>query len=212
MKKPINKLLLGLCTTLALTACDEMKGTNTVTQTLNAVDKKGKQVSIKPGTYKMGFKYDQKDRELDIKIKKSNENGKDVKLKLAVASEVTMPRDNGSFALLSNQIGQPWDLEGQVDTHSEDSSTTRTSESCSIATTEYVCRETCDSEGNNCSTTCADETVYIPGSQEVEYYYTTTTRTVNMQFKEAASELARFNAVSVSSYKHYTYQGTCYAN
>jgi hypothetical protein len=208
----MKKLMLGLCAALALTACDEMTGTNVVTETLNAVDKKGKQVSIKPGTYKMGFKYDQKHRELEIKIKKSSEQGKDVKLKLAVASDVTMPRDNGSFMLASNQIGQSWDLEGQVDTQSVDSDTTRTTESCSIPTTEYVCHETCDSEGCNCSTTCADETVYIPGSHEVEYYYTTTTRTVNMQFKEAASTLARFNAVNVSTNIHYTYEGTCYQN
>lgn len=207
----MKKLMLGLCAALSLTACDEMTGTNVVTQTINAVDKKGKQVSIKPGTYKMGFKYDEKHRDLEIKIKKASEKGKDVKLELTVASDVTMPRDNGSFALMASQTGQSFNLEGQVDTRSEDSGTTRTTESCSIDRTEYICHETCDSEGCNCSTTCADEVVSYPGSHEVEYYYTTTTRTVNMQFKNSSdsAELAKFNAVNVSDDKNYTYEGEC---
>jgi hypothetical protein len=207
----MNKFILSFCALSLFTACDDFKGVTTVSESMKVTDKKGKTASIASGSYETKFSLDEKDRELKIKIKDSTQDGKDVSLKLMIPTEVSIPRDNGTFLLLGSQIGQVWNLEGQVDTRETSSGTQSGSESCSYESQEYVCHETCDTEGLNCSRSCGYETVYVPGSRDVEYYYTYTTRNVAMKFlaPENEAQLAKFAGTQTYSDIHYTYYGTC---
>lgn len=202
----MKRLIIGIA--FVLVACDEGNVVTEVTQSFKVVDKKGHEITIKPGSYDMLFSQDYRKKELKIVFKKANDKGKDISLKLPIPANFEIPYETGTFKILGEQIGQAWDIEGQVVTKYDSGWRNRTTESCSIETTVHRCKEVCTTLGE-CETVCGDEVVSTPGTREVECQDTTTTRDMKVQFKDTSNEFASFKTNSISVDRQYFYEGSC---
>lgn len=207
-----------LLAALGLAACGELSGTITLQRAMNVVDKKGKTQQIMAGSYKAEFKYKEDKRQIELEMKDATANQKDVEMKIIIPAGTNIPRDNGMISLKGNEIGQPFDLNGELRTDVDTSSTTHTYESCTYTERERVCRRVCTErigrdgkKFQDCGRVCDWEYVTRTGSQEVEYHYVTTTVTLMADLLEATSQesVGKLSVDRADSVKIYDYQGMC---
>ena len=184
MIKPITKLIVICLSLAALTGCD-MEGTLSVNQSVNLVDKKGRQVPIVAGQrYKTELGKDGDKVKFDIKI-----DGKDREIRLPIPRGAKFPKYNGELMITAAQSGQPVDFYGVVETKVYEGPDRRGYQNCTVQIQVRVCRP----EG------CNYEWRQVSGNQEVIYYDRTTvtsghvsllapgTRTVRAQYEGSSS-------------------------
>ncbi len=217
------KVKLGLLLAcLSIVACNELDGTLTLRRSINVLDKKGKTVALNNGSYRAEFEYDEGDREIKLEIKDAIEGKKDVEMKIRVPAGTQVPRGNGPIDLIGSEIGQNFDLHGDLQTVQTQTERQRGYESCTYSDREYICRQVCRDVGGGgrgrdgrgrreCRRECGYEYVTRTGSQDVEFHYVTTQVDVRAQLVDAKNgEAVGDLAVSRSdSQKYYDYQGVC---
>lgn len=189
---------LGAAAQLGLSACDSASGQLNVTKPLSAVVD-GKSVTFAAGTYAATIEGSanlfRKELAIDLTV-----NGGEQKILLKVPSNVSVPKNDGELKLSAAQSGQPFDLDGNVATSTEDGPEQAGVESCTRTETE----ERCDQHG------CFPVTITINGQQEVRFFYRDMIRDVSAQLSASGSPLAAFTGRRVDTSKEYTYQGLCY--
>ena len=222
----------AITTCLLLAACDDtFEGQLNLQQPITLNMKKKAPLALPMGT--MAAKVVASSSKLKLKL---NVNGKDQEVTFAVPKGVKIKSFN-DVNLSAASSGQPYDLKGSENTVYNDSTPTRTTESCSFYTTERECGyettpRTCHNEPN-CGLTpdgtqqchdvpvcsggetryiCRDRTITHSGSKEVEYYmtYSTTSRQVNIVDPASQQVIGTFGNQSHDSNKHYISQGQCY--
>ena len=202
---------------LALSACQPLKGPLQVTEHFRAITKENKVVVVSRGNYDSEFKYDDRKREVEIKIK--NLNGRDEKMKFKVPNSVHIPTTGGTFAIRGTDIDQEFDLTGRVGFQVNDSELRRTLDSCSYSIPDRVCevRRVCpDSRPGRPRRPCRNEnfcrTTYrtIFGRQEVEYFVRSTFQSIDVNFAQGRRALARLAADRNSTETITTHRSRCY--
>lgn len=215
--KVLNLTAVVAMASLSLTACNELSGTLTLKETLNVVDKKGRAVSVPKGNFASEFEYDQDDREIKLEIK-DIDGKKDVDLKLRVPAGTQVPTHNGLFSLSGAEVGQNFNLQGELDTDVEVGPRTSGSESCTYTERDYVCDRVCyervDRNGKkyrDCQKECGYQDVTHYGSREVEYHYVTTTVSVEAELTDLKDNgvLGELSVARSGSEIIYDYYGSC---
>lgn len=211
--KPISIPVVAL----ALSACQPLKGPLQVSDHFRAITKDKKVIVVNQGNYDSEFKYDDRKREVEIKIK--GLNGRNEKLKFKVPNSVHIPTTGGTFAIRGADIGQEFDLGGRVGYQVNDSELRRTRETCSYTVPERLCevRRVCpDSPPGRPRRPCRNETfcrtVYhtVYGRQEVEFFVRSTYQSVEANFSQGRRGLARLSADKNSVETITTYRSRCY--
>ena len=212
----LGRSLLLAC--LGLAACGELSGTITLQRAMNVVDKKGKTQQLANGTYRAEFEYKEDKREIKLKVKDAIQGKKDLEMKIIVPATTEIPRNNGSVVLKGNEIGQPFDLHGELNTDVSETSPTRGVESCTYTEREYVCRRVCEErigrdgkKYTDCHRACDYEYVTKYGQKDVEYHYVTTTVSLMADLLETQSQenVGKLNVDRTDSRQVYDYVGPC---
>lgn len=157
---------------------------------------------------------------LNFEIKK-----KEYKVKFKIPDGMSIPKHHGTFSLTAQQIGQPYGLEGVVDTEYSRSAGYSEYERCEIRRERRICeprrrpprdrdrdrgeRGRHDRLATNTPQDCRWEIIIIPGRQYVEYHYEYETRNVYFDLVDGDSSVANFSGSSTSSDKVYDFIGQC---
>lgn len=215
----MKSVLAGtLIACLSLTACNELSGTISLNKALDVVDKKGKTVAVSNGSHRAEFEYDQDKRLIELEIKDAVQGKKDVEMKILIPAGTEIPRGSGRIELLGSQVGQNFDLQGELNTDVRESQRESGYEQCSYQDYEYVCRPVCrDYTGRDgrrhrdCRRECGHEYVTKYGSQRVEFHYVTTTVSVEADLLATSNKdmLGNLSVSRTDSVKHFDYQGVC---
>lgn len=137
-----------------------------------------------------------------------------------VPSGFKVPERRGEFKLTSQQIGQPFDLHGLVDTEVTESKRYDEWERCTYQEQRTVCsyvpprcrttrrgETVCSGGGQQCHI----ETVTVWGNRRVEFYYRQTDTDVIFSLMQPSQSdiAAQFTGRQSYSDKIYIYQGIC---
>lgn len=211
--------LIAGATALLGTACDRSaEGMIDVQSAMSVTDKKGKQLVLPVGAIQSKIQVDgDKPGKQVLKIQLVNyagNGGKDFKMELKIPANVAVPTSNGAFSVSGAQVGQAFDLAGDVSTDVRSGSQIRGSESCSWTESERVCeRVQVQEPGGRChyDTVCKDQLVTRYGEREIEYHDEYTHVHVNAQFLApgSAALLASFAGDRDWSNRINDYTGSC---
>jgi hypothetical protein len=146
---------------LVLTGCDRVGGQLNVTNDFNLKNSNGNSQSLKVGTYNAELSQSTFGKRIILKLN----NDQNQKYDFKIPDGTKLP-SNGTFLLKSNEIGQPVDLQGVVDTKITDSDVREDYQSCSYSEPYTVCSPS----GPNGQTTCSVYYRTIIGSQWTRYY------------------------------------------
>ncbi len=124
-----------------------------------------------------------------------------------------LPATNGSIELKPIDSAQPYLLRLQVSTEYEDTSPTRTTESCTLPRVKEVCDTVYDPTEKKDRYVCNNQTVYESGTVEVEYHY-------RIETTDYLGELLTSNSQPIGNIKGsksksdtvYDYRGECYVS
>lgn len=221
-------VMLSAC--LFLTACDEdYSGVLSLQQQVVLKLKKSDLV-LPAGNYNTEISASSSKVKLKVQV-----NGAEQKVEFKLAKGVKIKTFN-DVDLAPDVSGQPYRIKGDENTEYEDSSSVRTTESCTYSTIERQCgyergpqqcttQTTCANQAdpNTCQSVrtcvdgptqyiCRDVSVSHSGTHDVEYYMTYWTTTRHLQVIDSATNAALgvFSNQTTDSNKHYTYQGACY--
>lgn len=184
-----------------LASCDPYKGTIKIFHGLEWIDK-DEIVYIPAGSYPAELEFKKKDRvELDVQLEGAEDD-----IRLHIPEDVHFPEYNGDIFLSSEDSGQPWDVEGEVETNTTRSDAYSARENCSYRARERIC------ERRDGRRHCWYEYVTRYGYKEVEYYNKYTRSNIGLDLIDPASQrlLANFKGYRSDSEKVYTFQGNCY--
>lgn len=182
----MKKFATLLAVLLLSTSCLDLNGTLHVRESFNVKKKSGflnlktKLVELKPAVYKA---------ELDVKSDKNYtlklEGGDigEIKVPIKADKDLNVPWD-GKFAISHEQIDQPFDVVGVINTDVSYSEIRTTVENCSWTTTERRCEKICtgERETRKCDVVCRDITITHNGRKEVDYHYRWTRRDISLEF------------------------------
>jgi hypothetical protein len=162
MKKSVI-LFAGL---LILTGCKEnIRGKLDVAEDLQLKRKKDT-ITIKEGSYSatLGFKTKKK---LTLKLEADGDAGK--KLTFNIPKGMTISNRNGDFSLTPAQSGQPYTINGHVDTVTKTSDLYDGVESCY----ETITRRRCTRDRQTGDRVCNTDTTTVEGRRYYTYFYET---------------------------------------
>jgi hypothetical protein len=152
-----------------------------------------------------------KDAQLLIKVGKTEH-----KIELSIPDGKQIPA-TGSISISAQESGQPFDLHAQTQTDVSRTELERDLESCEIVWQERVCgiRPGKSGKGSDVKDEkpvyeCWTETFRKPGTQDVEFFYETTTQHMQAQIQQSGSQVASFSGLRTNTEKIYTYKGTCF--
>lgn len=162
-------------------------------ETEEEVDKK-----IKSGEYKVKLSITRKN-EAVFEFKKSE-------LKIQLPEDKEIPEENGDFSFRAGEIGQRYDIAGQVRTDYSQSDVIREHEQCRYQEREYVCYP--DRDGRQ---RCGWDYRWRYGYRRVEYRWQYTHKAVSMNIIDPTSHQsqAQFVGDRDTAYKQYLYEGIC---
>jgi len=207
------KLSLVIGALLLASSCINFKGTFTADKNLKFVHStvfgNEKTKTVPAGTYRTSFKFSS-----DDKVKFTfNREGDDIEVKVKLPENRSFPRERGVINLPASQSGQRYDIRGSVDTRYSQSGVTRTTESCSRTVYRRSCTTVCDG-GNrrSCRQVCDRIPVTIYGRQDVEFRYSYTDRSLELELTVPRSDeiVGDYNGQDRETNKVYLYQGRCY--
>ncbi|MCM2279148.1 MAG: hypothetical protein NDJ89_13815 [Oligoflexia bacterium] len=212
MKKTIL-VLAGLCVVMTFAGCRKIKGGLDLARDLpirvDTLGEGGKLETIKAGNYEADVNFRNKEK---IVLKVKDKRFFKTEVVLQVAEGHFISDFNGDFELRSAESKQPFDVVGHVVGSVTTSDTYRDTESCTYYDRELVCREIVTPDwGRERRTECREETVTRTGFQDVEYYYSTTTRDLSLKLLDSTSgeQLGAFTGHRGDSDKNYLHQGPC---
>lgn len=168
--------------------------------------------TLSPGQYQMNVEMiTRRDAQILVRAGK-----KDLKIELAIPDGKEIPA-TGAVVIYGSESGQPFDLHAQTQTHVTRTETTRTIESCEIVWTERICGIKPGQSGKGKDVKdekpvyqCWNETFRKPGTQDVEFFYETTTQNMQATIHERGSQAASFSGSRSNTEKIYTFKGTCF--
>lgn len=197
----LRKLSLGLVCALAIAACSNtINGVLVANQTLTFNAKKA--APLAPGKYEAALKASKKEVKLSIDVpgqKKATE------VSFKVPKSVSLPQENGSFELLAEQSGQPYDVKGTVKTVHVDGQEKWDWESCTYQAQRQECYY-----GHNGHPQCYIVTYTVHGTRNVRYFVRNTTQSMDVNLLTATRAAAgNFNATEYSTSRVYTATGAC---
>ncbi|MCB0391104.1 MAG: hypothetical protein KDD58_07430 [Bdellovibrionales bacterium] len=244
-----KKLALSLSTVFVV-ACNPVTGTLSVKENLKLLipesencndqidwwncNNSPETVLLQPGTYslKLNFK---SSKAVDIEVKTKSNTTKTIPIEMKNGQ--SFPEYNGRVSLKGSDIGQNFDLVGDVDSVITESETYREYERCSEQVKRRVCERVYNEEkisrrndkdgrdhedrnrrdrddrrgGGRDQVKCETKYVTEYGDRFVEYYYRYTDTKVDLDFLNVKNgELqANYEGTRVESSKIYTYKGAC---
>lgn len=224
MKNLFNLLLIS---TFAA-SCVNLGGQLNVQQDM-AVQKKGgflnlstKSAILSPGSYSADLKI-KSDKNLLVKVKLNNSD-KEILIPIKTKNSMNL-KSATSFNLTSDEISQPFDLNGTIKTETSESGTERSEQACSASRYENRCENICTTgsvvrngrreerrrTGTNCQLICSDISIVYSGYQTVESHVKFTKRVLNVAFTDVnnRSELATLKASGTEAQRVIDYIGTC---
>jgi len=201
------KKIIALAVLTLLASCETPRGDFFANEKLTFKRKtifgNNKKVKVSPGQY--GAKVTVKNKKMKLKL-----DGIDKKITFKIPSNAKLPSGSGSIFLKSNQIGQNYDIEGDILADTQRSRVYRERESCTYTRNERQCRRHCDRR-NNCRSICENVQVTVHGYKRVEYYNITTHKdyTLNLLAPNSSRVVASFDGDYTASHKNYIYEGVC---
>ena len=115
-------------------------------------------------------------------------------------NSVSLP-ENGPFAISSEQSGQPFDINGEVQTEITRSDLKTEREMCQYQTQEPVC----DQHG------CTIQNVTKSGWRDIEYFEETTDKQLQFDsLSKAGVSQSHFEGASNTTAKRMTFEGQCF--
>ncbi|MBX3040719.1 MAG: hypothetical protein KF789_08445 [Bdellovibrionaceae bacterium] len=211
----MNKIALVLVA-FAVVGCKKIPGSLTVQTEFSATVKNGifsraQEIKIPAGQYQIELSGDL-GGDLSILLPL---NGKTQKIRLDIPKKGyntpngRFPTENGTFALTSQQLKQPFNVNGEVRTTYNDGPSLRTTEYCQYPRETRVCVIDRETGRSSCST----QTEYVSGDRDVEYFQRNEAKRIWLELQDASRPsitAASYQGLDNSSYRVYTYQGRCH--
>lgn len=216
--KPIFIALFGL----ALVGCNDIKGQLTTQAPLELTMKNGKTVVVPVGDFDAKVKVAKDGKELKLEIK--DVDGKNRKLTLKPTRPTKLPRKSGTFEIKGADVGQSWDIRGELRNETTTSDLRMDVEGCTV---QYQVRR-CNGWGRGGGwgydgwghdryndghwRNCYWDTISFPGQRRVSYREIREEFALDLAFVEAASEMALgdFKGGRVDTRRAYENIGPCY--
>jgi hypothetical protein len=193
------RIELAVVACLGFAACNGVDGTFVVSQNLTVVNAKKKTITVAPGQYTGSVSLARGGSEFEFAIK--GVAGKTQKVRIKLPKGEKVPTSEGPIELKAAEIGQPFDVRGNVDTQVTESDEMSGTQSCPIAHNFRVC------DSNGCR---VDSSIHY-GTQAITYHYENTTETLETEFLDAKSgaTLATFSGEKDSSDQIIDSSGDC---
>jgi hypothetical protein len=217
MKKFIT--LLGVL--LLTTSCLDLNGTLHVQESFNVKKKAGflnlktKLIELKPAAYKAELKVNS-DKNYTLKLEGGDVG--EIKIPIKADKDLNVPWD-GKFAISHEQIDQPFDVVGVINTDVSYSEIRSTIENCSWTTTERRCEKICTPERKienrveprKCDVVCNDIQITHNGRKEVDYHYRWTRRDIGLEFmrENSTALVATMQATDTQSDRIVDHESLC---
>lgn len=205
MKKILGILIASIMATSCIHGNLDVKKELTVNRKSGFLYQSRKEAKIQPGLYSARL-HAISDKNYTLKV---NLGGNDnVLIPIKGKNDLKVPYD-GKISISHNDIGQPFDIQGNMDTSVRVTERVRATETCYVSRYETVCTNECDQYG--CRRFCRDVTVSFPGYREVEYHNRITGRelSVDLMSVDKQEVLASFNGSQTSVDRIYDYYGIC---
>lgn len=219
------KKIIGLLLVSAFAAsCINLHGQLNVEQTMNVKKKGGflnlktKTVSLAPGAYRTELKVNNQ-KSFTLKLRLDEKENKEILIPIKSKNEFNLP-SNGEFTINGNEIAQPFDVQGTIETSWSTSAQTRTFETCTMTRYERRCEKVCTTHPagpgssrviTTCNIICNDVPITVYGERLVEYHYRYTHRDLKTIFvdTESKARLANYSARGTESDRITDYYGEC---
>ncbi len=190
----MKKLAIAFTALLLVSGCEDMSGILSVSEKFSVLVKgKSKEIPMGGHNTKLDFEREKITATIDV-------NGKDIKVVILLPDNVSLP-ENGPFVISSEQSGQPFDVEGTVQTEITRSDLKNGRETCQYTAYEPVC----DQNG------CTIQNVPKTGWRDIEYFEETTNKELGFDsFSSAGTAQSRFDGASNTTVKRVTFEGRCF--
>lgn len=209
-----NSLYVILGSLVCLSACNNFNGGLTLTANTSIKDKKGKVSILPPGSYTTRIEPSLFGKKIRFEI--DDNKGTTVKMQMPTIPEIANDHFEGTVRMAARDIGQAFDIEGQLDVRTETTGPFHRTVSCVYDTVyERVCHDevTRNPDGSTsrrevCET--ISHTIY--GNRDEDYTVTDTDRfgkfqLVNAQTKEVTGS---YDGVqNVAHYENIIHSGYC---
>lgn len=200
----MKKLSLLLAVLLTLSSCETVDGQLKVEKSFDVnkqyglFNRKTQKVKIDQDVYDASLKLSSK-KKLTLELS----GGSVGKLSIPIKSEenLKIPAYDGEFRISHDEINQPFDIEGALETYTRMSDVMRGSRMCSWDIYERQCNQY----------GCQDVKITIQGIQDYEWSEMYTTRTVSLKIlkKDSRDVAATFNGSSYDTTKMENATGPC---
>jgi hypothetical protein len=208
--KNVNMLFSLLLLSAMSASCVNLDGRLDVKQTMTAKRKSGflhlktKDVVIQPDLYAAELKING-DKSFTLKLEGHNK----ILLPIKSKNDFNVPA-NGTITISHNDINQPFDLTGRIETDITNSDSRREIEDCTWTVKENHCKKVCTKE-DTCHAECADVEITMHGQRVVEFHYRTTHRDLGMDLLQVGSRevLASFHGTNDDVDQINDYIGAC---
>lgn len=212
----MRNLLLGVVALFLTTSCMEIHGDLKVSQDLNFNN-----TTVLAGDYKSTLNIDSRSKvTLEVQSNRSNKNIAEVVFKIPRDSGI--PQDNGTFFFRSDEVDQPYDLSGEVNTQVTRSPRRFDRERCSYDDYETRCRRVCRNicrtrpDGrrvcrDRCQNECRRVRVTRWGWRDIEYHNRTENKDYFVEFLQPGTntQTADFNGNYRRTQRIIEYRGLC---
>ena len=190
--------LYGLIFAL-LSSCVNLKGQLETFQEMTLKGKKG-ETTISVGEHKAKLRLRSKK-----KMTLTLTDGDNKKFDFKIPEGTKLPQDSGTITLSAGQTGQPYDLEGIVETQTSVGPTRNESEHCTITRRVRRCRTNRDGQR-----VCREEVITLNGRRMIQYHIETQNKGLVLHFyKQDQSTMGRFDGTEKTSRKIITRTGPC---
>lgn len=211
---------------LLLTACKNYSGSTTVDSKISLLDGR-KKIEIQPGTYEGALKIKSKTK---VVLEMNLPTGK-ASFDFKTTQNLKELSERKPIRIPAGSSGQPYAVEGAYDMELDSTDHQRAVESCTYSVPEYRCHfvrdrhdrhdhrdhrdhrddRDRDHRGHHGGRErCGYESVSYPGTQEVEYYYSSTTEKLILKLMDASQRVvATFKGTDYDSDKVYTFKSEC---
>ena len=210
MKK---KILIMIATTM-LVGCKPFEGTLEVVKPIKfnlkkTIFGKTKKKTFKTGSFSTKISFKSKSKAVLI-----INADKKYKINLETKDGDTLPKFYGNISFTSDELKQPWDLKGHVDSKTSYSDDRTDWQGCSYTRNERICFRSYNSDRDHYRRgrrICDYELVTIYGERRVEYHYKYTDSTVKLKLLQPGTEnlLSKFRGTRHESDKIVTHSGVC---
>lgn len=191
MKKQMI-LILGIL--FLSTSCIDLDGRMNVVESLEVKAKTGflklkkQTTTISPGYYKAELKL-KSSKNANIKL--SGNGMKPITIALKSDYKLNIPA-NGRFEIRGSEVGQPINIQGQIQTRVSEYGHASGTESCSYTQRRTQCLPVCQNvvvhgrhgsyTVSQCNNVCSEHIVNIYGYKHVSYHYKQIDRNVSLEF------------------------------